>query len=291
MLVQEFSEWLSSRHSYSTLTVSAYVRDIRMYLSFLSEQYDCTPEQATRPVIRTYLAILLEKGAEKSTVNRKVASLKVFYNFLNESKILPENPVRNIKTPKITRKLPQFFSESEMSKMLDGKTDSLDFTSLRKKLIMELLYGTGVRVSELTGLKISDVFIDDSLIRVTGKGNKERYIPYPQTLKKLLETYLELRNKKGAKTLTLLITEKGNPVYRQMIYRMVRQTAGQVSTLQKRSPHVLRHTYATHLLNRGADLNAVKELLGHSSLAATEKYTHTTFEHLKKIHKKNHPRG
>ncbi len=291
MLVREFKEWLSTRHSYSDHSIEAYVRDVSLFLVFLEEEYEGLPAtEVTRPIVRTYLAGLLRDRSEKTTVSRKIASLRVFYNYMMQQHGLNENPARNIKPPKLAKKLPVFLSEKEAGALLSEMPDPKSFTAVRNRLVLELLYGTGIRVTELTSLKQKDVFPSDGLIRVLGKGGKERYVPFPRPVKQLLEAYMHMHPQTNSSA-PLLVTETGRPVYRQLVYRLVRQATGEVTTLQKRSPHVLRHTFATHLLNSGADLNAVKELLGHSSLAATEKYTHTTFEHLKKIHRKTHPRG
>jgi integrase/recombinase XerC len=206
--------------------------------------------------------------------------------------VVENNPAVNIPLPKIRKKLPNFVEENNLHRLFDDGFFSDDFCGIRDKLIVYLLYGTGVRLAELRGLKEGDFNKKEYLIRVIGKRNKERIIPYPRSVNNLLELYIETRNKEvGSKTGQLLVTDKGKPVYDKLIYRVVKNNLSKVTSLEKRSPHVLRHSYATHLLNKGADLNAVKELLGHSNLAATQVYTHTTFEKLHDIYKQAHPRG
>ena len=210
---------------------------------------------------------------------------------MKEQKV-ESNPALNLPLPKIRKKLPNFVEENNLHRLLDDGFFTNDFKGIRNKLIISLLYGTGMRLAELLNVKDSDFDTKGYLVKVLGKRQKERIIPYPRSINNILEEYLEIRNKTiGLLPGHLLLTEKGKPVYEKLIYRVVKSNLDKVTSLEKKSPHVLRHTYATHLLNKGADLNAVKELLGHSSLAATQVYTHTTFEKLQNIYKQAHPRG
>jgi integrase/recombinase XerC len=206
--------------------------------------------------------------------------------------LVEKNPAVNIPLPKIRKKLPSFVDENNLNRLLDDGFFSDNFKGIRDKLIISLLYGTGIRLAELMTLKDADINTNEFLIKVLGKRQKERIIPYPRSINSLLLQYIETRNSEiGFKPERLLVTEKGKPVYEKLIYRVVKNNLEKVTSLEKKSPHVLRHSYATHLLNKGADLNAVKELLGHSNLAATQVYTHTTFEKLHDIYKQAHPRG
>jgi integrase/recombinase XerC len=206
--------------------------------------------------------------------------------------IVDENPAKGLSLPKIRKKLPLFVEEDKLNQLLDNGFFGKDFKGTRDKLIITLFYGTGIRLSELIGLKETDVDIKKCVIKVLGKRNKERIVPYPASINHLIEQYIILKNNVTCEsTDAFLITEKGKPVYEKLVYRIVKQNLSKVTLLEKKSPHILRHTYATHLLNNGADLNAIKELLGHSNLAATQIYTHTTFKKLHEIYKQAHPRG
>jgi integrase/recombinase XerC len=209
-----------------------------------------------------------------------------------KEQIVDNTPATNIALPKIRKKLPNFVEEPNLHHLLDDGFFSDNFVGIRDKLIITLLYGTGIRLSELLLLKDNDFETKTCLIKVFGKRKKERIIPYPASINQLLEHYINIRNAEiNVKTKQLLVTETGKPVYEKLVYRVVNNNLAKVTLLEKKSPHVLRHTYATHLLNKGADLNAVKELLGHSNLAATQVYTHTSFERLHDIYKQAHPRG
>ena len=209
-----------------------------------------------------------------------------------KEQIVENNPAENLILPKIRKKLPYFVDANSLHHLLDDGYFSNDFKGFRDKLILSLLYGTGMRLAELMILKDSDFNRNEHLVRVLGKRKKERIIPYPEEINNLLDVYINARNENVLReTDRLLVTEKGKPIYEKLIYRVTTNALGQVTKLEKRSPHVLRHTYATHLLNNGADLNVVKELLGHANLSATQVYTHTTFEKLHDIYKQAHPRG
>jgi len=243
-------------------------------------------------LIRNWIVLLMEKELSARSVNRKITTLKSFFKFLLKEQIVENNPVIHLALPKIRKKLPNFVEEKNLHHLLDDGFFSNDFSGIRDKLIITLLYGTGIRLSELLLLKDGDFDTKMCFIKVFGKRKKERIIPYPTSINQLFEQYINVRNTAvGFKTERLLVTEKGKPVYEKLIYRIVKNNLSKVTLLEKKSPHVLRHTYATHLLNKGADLNAVKELLGHSNLAATQVYTHTTFERLHDIYKQAHPRG
>lgn len=205
---------------------------------------------------------------------------------------MTKNPTELVMVPRVGKKLPKFVQEPEMDRLLDNPYFTHDFTGCRDKAIVSLFYGTGMRLSELKGITMFDLNKSERMVKVVGKRNKERLIPYPKEVSVDLDNYLSVRNELfGSTNGFLFLTDKGDQLYDKLLYRIVRKYLSLVTTMEKRSPHILRHSYATHLLNRGADLNAIKELLGHASLAATQVYTHTTFEKLKKIYKQAHPRA
>jgi integrase/recombinase XerC len=243
-------------------------------------------------LVRSWVVVLMEQQLTPRSVNRKVTTVKAFFKYLMKEHLVENNPAINLPLPKIRKKLPTFVDENSLNRLLDDGFFLDDFKGIRDKLIISLLYGTGIRLAELMTLKDVDINFNEFLIKVLGKRQKERVIPYPRSLNGLFLQYIDARNTEiGFKPERLLVTEKGKPVYEKLIYRVVKSNLEKVTSLEKKSPHVLRHSYATHLLNKGADLNAVKELLGHSNLAATQVYTHTTFEKLHDIYKQAHPRG
>ncbi|NQU51558.1 MAG: tyrosine-type recombinase/integrase [Bacteroidetes bacterium] len=290
---ESFIGYLKYEKRYSPHTVVAYRNDLDQFVLYITETVgEFSVNTVDSKLVRTWVVSLMEQQLSARSVNRKVTAVKSFYKFLMKEHVVESNPATNIPLPKIRKKLPNFVGEDNLNRLLDDGFFSEDFKGIRDKLIILLLYGTGVRLAELLLLKDSDFDKKGYLIRVLGKGQKERVIPYPRSINILLDLYVDIRNEiVGYKTERLLVTEKGKPVYEKLIYRVVTNNLAKVTSLEKRSPHVLRHTYATHLLNKGADLNAVKELLGHSNLAATQVYTHTTFEKLHDIYKQAHPRG
>jgi integrase/recombinase XerC len=290
---ESFIGYLKYEKRYSAHTVVAYRKDLDQFVLFVTEKVgEFNVKEIGSKQVRNWVVGLMEQKLSPRSVNRKVTTIKSFFKYLMREHIVEDNPAINIPLPKIRKKLPNFVGEEALSKLLDDGFFTDDFKGVRDKLIVTLLYGTGIRLSELLGLKETDFDKKGYLIRVLGKRQKERVIPYPRSINNLLDLYVDIRNKSvGIETESLLVTEKGEPVYEKLIYRVVKDNLAKVTSLEKRSPHVLRHTYATHLLNRGADLNAVKELLGHSNLAATQVYTHTTFERLHDIYKLSHPRG
>lgn len=290
---ESFFNYLKFERRSSSHTVVAYKIDLDQFVQFCTEvigEFDVKKIDAK--LIRNWIVLLMEKKLSARSVNRKITTLKSFFKFLLKEQIVENNPVIHLALPKIRKKLPNFVEEKNLHHLLDNGFFLNDFKGIRDKLIITLLYGTGIRLAELLLLKDGDIDTKMGLIRVLGKRKKERIIPYPMSINQLLEQYIVKRNDTvGFTTDRLLVTETGKPVYEKLIYRVVQNNLAKVTLLEKKSPHVLRHTYATHLLNKGADLNAVKELLGHSNLAATQVYTHTTFERLHDIYKQAHPRG
>jgi integrase/recombinase XerC len=289
---ESFISYLSFEKRTSSHTVIAYKKDLEQFVTYCTEVGEFEFKQVDAKLIRSWVVHLMELKYTPRSVNRKVSTLKAFFRYLMKNDIVENNPAINIALPKIRKKLPNYVEENRLHQLFDNGYFPDDFTGIRDKLIILLLYGTGIRLGELLKLKESDFDMNGFLIKVTGKRQKERVIPYPRSINPLLQQYIETRNKeKGNVHDVLLVTDKGKPVYLKLVYRVVTRYLALVTSLEKKSPHVLRHSYATHLLNKGADLNAVKELLGHSNLSATEIYTHTTFEKLHTIYKQAHPRG
>jgi integrase/recombinase XerC len=291
---ESFINFLEYEKRYSTHTVTAYKNDLDQFVDYCTVVIgEFHVKEVSYDLVRGWLVHLMEQGVAPRSAHRKMTAVKSFYNYLMREGVVEKNPAQDQILPKIRKKLPSFVEEPGMSTLLDvGGVFSEDFEGLRDRLIVSLFYGTGMRLSELINLKDVDFDKKECLLRVLGKRQKERIIPYPREINKMLEEYVVARNNKFDFAVEwLFVTGKGKQVYEKLIYRVVKKNLGMVTTLEKKSPHVLRHTYATHLLNKGADLNAVKELLGHSNLAATQVYTHTTFEKLRDSYKQAHPRG
>lgn len=290
---ESFISYLKYEKRNSSHTVTAYKKDLDQFVQFCTERVgEFDVKRVDAKLVRSWIVSLMEQQYTPRSVNRKISTVKAYYRFLMKNEIVELNPAVNIPVPKIRKKLPNFVEENNLHHLLDDGFFTDDFTGIRDKLIITLLYGTGIRLAELMKLKERDFDTSGYLVKVFGKRQKERIIPYPRSINLLLQQYIEIRNREiGNSSEVLLVTDKGKPVYEKLIYRVVNRYLELVTSLEKKSPHVLRHSYATHLLNRGADLNAVKELLGHSNLSATQVYTHTTFEKLHNIYKQAHPRG
>ena len=291
--ISSFLKYLEFERRNSQHTITSYQCDLKQFCEFLSSEGIRSWNNVTSKIIRAWMVKMLNHGISARSVNRKIATLKTFYKFLMREGILDDNPTEKVITPKVPKKLPVFIKEGDMDLLLDEVSFGEGYEACRDKLIIDVFYFTGMRLSELTNLKISQVDMSGGIIKVLGKRNKERIVPITRELKLSIERYLEVRNEAfpAASGDVLFLTEKGLPAYTKLVYRVVNKYLKLVSTVRKKSPHVLRHTFATALLNRGADLNAIKEILGHSNLAATEVYTHNTFEKLNTIYKQAHPRA
>ena len=291
--ISSFLKYLEFERRNSQHTITSYRCDLKQFCEFLSGEGIESWNNVTSKVIRSWMVKMLDQGISARSVNRKIATLKTFYKFLMREGILEDNPIEKVITPKIPKKLPVFIKENDMDLLLDEVSFGEGYEACRDKLIIDIFYFTGMRLSELVGLKISRIDISGGVIKVLGKRNKERIVPITRELKLSIERYLDVRGEAFPNACgdVLFLTEKGLPAYSKLVYRIVNKYLKLVSTVNKKSPHVLRHTFATALLNRGADLNAIKEILGHSSLAATEVYTHNTFEKLNTIYKQAHPRA
>lgn len=294
MSLKAFSEYLSLEKNYSKHTVSAYIRDLEMFQEFLNGEHDSELiENVNYSEIRQWIVGLVNNGISNRTINRKVSSLNAYYKFLQKAQQIEINPLRKHKALKVGKKVQLPFSEDELKQVLEDSIEVKDFESARDKLIIELFYATGIRRIELVNMKLSDVDFNKKQIKVLGKRNKERYMPLLSSLVKPFDAYVDYRNglSKIKDREHLFLTKKGVKIYEMLVYRIINKYFSIASSKAKCSPHVLRHSFATHLLNEGADLNAVKELLGHTSLAATQVYTHNSISELKKVYAKTHPRN
>ena len=292
LFTQNYLDYLLLEKRYSSHTVKAYRTDLRIFESYLKETYSISVDKANHAMIRSWLVEELNKGNSARTVNRKITTLKSFYKYLVKEQKIKQNPTLKISYSKTSKKLPQFVGLTDMNELLDKLKFKENFSGFRDKLIIEVFYSTGIRLSELINIKLTDVDCLKSQIKVLGKRNKERIIPLTIELQKSIEGYLILRNKQNAIDRPyLFLTDSGKKLNPSMVYRKVNKILNDVTTLEKKSPHVLRHTFATHMLNNGADLNIIKELLGHASLSATEVYTHNSIDKLKEIFNNAHPRA
>lgn len=293
MLTDSFLDSLRYERNYSEKTVLAYGEDISQLREFAQEEIgDFNPAEVTPELIREWIVSLMDKGYASTSVNRKLSSLRSFYKFLLKKKVVLVDPLRKITGPKNKKPLPSFLKENEMNRLLDDTDFGEGFEGCRDHLIIEMFYATGIRLSELIGLDDKDVDFSASLLKVTGKRNKQRLIPFGDELKEGMLEYVNVRNEQVLESGgAFFVRKNGERLYKNLVYNLVKRNLSKVVTLKKRSPHVLRHTFATTMLNNEAELGAVKELLGHSSLATTEIYTHTTFEELKKVYKQAHPRA
>ena len=292
MSIHSFKDFLSLEKKYAANTVLAYRKDIEVFQSFLEQDYGVSELKTVNyNQIRRWITILVDQGLSKRSINRKISSLNTYYKFLIKTAQLKTSPLAKHKALKIQKKVHIPFSENEIAAVLNTPSDG-HFEATRNSLIIELLYSTGMRRTELIHLKVRDVDFDQHQLKVLGKRNKERYIPMLKSVKESLKTYINLRDQLEIiqDKEILFLTQKGVKLYGTLVYRIVKNYFEAISSKVKKSPHILRHSFATHLLNNGADLNAVKELLGHSSLAATQVYTHNNIAELKKVYAKSHPR-
>ena len=295
MYIDQFADYLRLERNYSPKTVASYRRDLVLFRQFLTEtDAELNLLTADRDVVRLWVVEMMDKGEKSTTVNRKLSTLRSFYRFLRMKGITDHSPVQGIKGPKNKKPLPQFVKESDMDKLLDDADINLGegFMGIRNRTVIAVLYETGMRMAELIGLDDRDIDFGTRTIKVTGKRDKQRFIPFGKELELRLRDYLEARTKAfGEKEGAFFVNQKGERIPRHQVYLLVKDALGKVSDVSKKSPHVLRHTFATSMLNHDAELGAVKELLGHNSLQTTEIYVHTTFQELKEIYKQAHPRA
>ena len=293
-MIQPFIDHLKFEKRYSVHTIRSYQDDLEGFLSFLREQFgELGLKEITPAVVRTWLAALKDEGMSSRSVNRKISTLRSFYKYQLRLGVVEQSPMAAIIAPKVSKRLPVFVEQGDMAELFDEVRFPEDWEGLTDRLILAILYHTGMRLSELVNLREGQADEAARTFKVLGKGNKERVIPVSPGLMRMVEEYKRLKREQleDADGEFLLVGSKGRKLYPKYIYRTVREYLAQVTTIDKKSPHVLRHTFATHLMNAGAELNSVKELLGHASLAATQVYTHNTIEKLKDIYKKAHPKA
>lgn len=293
MLIDSFLDYLRFERNYSEKTIISYRIDLSQFEDFVKKiDEELTIETVDSDLIRMWEVSLMEQSYTTTSVNRKLSSLRSFFKFLLIKGKITVDPTRKIVGPKNKKPLPSFLKESEMDKLLDETDFGKGFAGKRDKMIIEMFYATGMRLSELIGLNDVDVNFSASVIKVTGKRNKQRLIPFGEELRGSMIAYINVRDEAlPGKAEAFFVKENGQRLYSGKVYNLVKKHLSKVVTLKKRSPHVLRHTFATTMLNNDAKLSVVKEILGHSSLSATEVYTHTTFEELKKVYKQAHPRA
>ncbi len=292
-LTDSFLDYLQYERNYSEETIKSYREDLRQFEEFAREEIgDSAPSEVKAELVREWIVSLMDRGYTSTSINRKLSSLRSFYKFLLRKGEVVVNPLQKIAGPKNKKPLPAFLRESDMDRLLDEVDFGEGFKGCRDHMIIEMFYATGVRLSELIGLDNKDVDFSSSLIKVTGKRNKQRLIPFGEELKIAMTEYVDVRNEAvPVRTDAFFVRENGERLSRSIVENLVKRNLSKVVTLKKRSPHVLRHTFATTMLNHDAELGAIKELLGHESLATTEVYTHTTFEELKKVYNLAHPRA
>ncbi len=289
-----FRNYLSLEKNYSDHTVRAYLRDLEAFAAYLEDAHgELNLQEVPYTLIRSWVIRLMEEGISNRSINRKISSLKAYYNYLQRKGKIEANPLAGHKPLKTARKVEVPFSKEEMQRLFDQWPVDAEFEDLRDRLVVELLYTTGMRRAELIGLEVSDADLPSKTLRVTGKRNKQRILPLLPGVALRLERYIRAREQEfpGLEHPYLFLTSAGNKLYETLVYRIINGYLSKVSAKAKRSPHILRHTFATHMLNQGADMNSVKELLGHSSLASTQVYTHNSIAELKRIHGDAHPRN
>lgn len=295
LYAERFISYLASEKHYSAHTLTAYSNDLSQFFDFIYNTYSITEiTDLNHQVVRSWLAHLIQHNLTARAVNRKLSTLKSFFRFLIQNDMIRKNPMQKVIAPKTSRKLPAFIEATKINQLLDSDVFNDDFSGIRDWLAIEMLYASGMRVSELVSLKCRDLDLKSMTFRVTGKRNKQRLIPFMPVLLKLINQYLEVRERLHGKIQPddfFIITNKGKAVYPRLLYNIVHYNLQFVTTQIKKSPHVLRHSFATGMLNNGADLNAIKELLGHANLAATQVYTHNTIDRIKRIYHQTHPKA
>jgi integrase/recombinase XerC len=297
--IQQFINYLNYEKHFSSHTIQGYQNDLNQFSSFIVQQFEIeSPNSISHQHIRTWLVDLMNNNIEPRSIARKLSALRSYFKYLIKEELITTNPVSKVQAPKVAKKLPSFIEEQNLNILFDQKVNNNqeefftnDFEGQRNRLILLLFYTCGVRLSELIELKTSDFDTYRQTIKVLGKRNKERIIPITKELNLGIQKYIITKTQLGLNNEQLFALSSNNKMYPKAVYNIVKRFLSMVTTIDKKSPHVLRHTFATHLLNKGADLNAIKELLGHASLAATQVYTHNSIERLKNIHKTRHPRA
>lgn len=294
MLIEDFQDYLGHERNYSERTINEYRTDLGQFQKFfLTKDEMLEWETVDADVVRQWIVQLMDSGYSSTSVNRKLSSLRSFFKFLLRREKVKVNPMAKIQGPKNKKPLPYFVKEADMDRLLDDTDFGEGFSACRDKMIIDTFYATGMRLSELVGMNDGDVDFSADRMKVIGKRNKQRFIPFGEELRRSLLEYIDMRNSQFCTRLTdaLFVSDKGGRISKEEVGKLVKRCLSKVVSMKKRSPHVLRHSFATSMLNNHAELNVVKELLGHASLAATQIYTHTTFEELKEVYKLAHPRA
>ncbi len=294
--IQSFLNYIRYERQYAQHTIQAYTTDLNQFQTFLNLQYDIDDlETVQPPFIRSWMIQLMNDKCIASTIHRKISTLQSFYKFLQQNGIIIDNPTESVILPKKVKSKPKYINEQQLDQLFGHIEFGDDYKGIRDRLILDVLYSTGMRKGELINLEISDIYFNQLVISVLGKGSKERLIPINWTLANSIKEYLIIRNKnfniENTKNDSLFLTQKGKTLYPKAVYNIVNKYLSQVTTAENKNPHALRHSFATHLLANGADLKAIQDLLGHSSLAATQMYTHNSLKKLKSTYKKAHPKG
>ncbi|MBN2633735.1 MAG: tyrosine-type recombinase/integrase [Bacteroidales bacterium] len=292
---ESFLKYLQTEKRYSPHTVRSYGNDLDQFFSFLIQnEMSSDASEINSHHIRSWIVNMIDNQIKPVSVHRKISCLRVFFKWLRKERLISGDPLEKIVLPKRSRRLPVFVPENDLEKLLDENYFGDDFRGIRNRTVVEMLYLTGIRRAELTALRTADIDLAEQVIKVTGKRNKQRMIPLTGPFTVRLREYMKAREgfSEGKEQVDwLFVSDRGNKLYDKFVYNLVRKYLSMVSTIEKKSPHILRHTFATHMLNRGASLNAIKEFLGHANLSATQVYTHNTFDKLKKIYKQAHPRA
>jgi len=292
MQLDKFIQYLEFEKRLSKHTMIAYQTDLQQFYDFAKKEYELDQvNHFNHQIIRTWIVYLIESGISARSINRKVTTLKTYFRFLIREGEVEQNPMLKVMPPKTSKKLSVFVGEKSMNRLLNQVEFADGIEGIRDSLVLELFYSTGMRLSELINIKICDIDLLNKQLKVLGKRNKERLIPFGSQLKNAFKNYIQAKGEQDNDEEFLFVTKEGKKLYEKLVYRLVNKHLSMVTTVDKKSPHVLRHTFATHMLNNGADLNAIKEILGHSNLAATQVYTHNSFEKLKSMYKQAHPRA
>ncbi|MCB0607688.1 MAG: tyrosine-type recombinase/integrase [Lewinella sp.] len=292
--VERFIQYLQFEKRSSSHTVDAYRTDLEQFGRFLAETYQLESiDEVTHFYIRSWVVSMMDAGMNPSSVRRKLSTLKSYFRFLLQRKVIGKNPMRQVTLPKTAKRLPVVTQAKDLENLLDNTAFPEDYNGWRDRLVLEMLYGLGLRRSELIRLHLPDIDWKGRLVKITGKGNKQRLVPFGPSLQRLLEGYMAARSAEFPQSANpcVFLTEKGEPMYPKLVYNIVKRYLSILPALEKRSPHVLRHSFATHLSENGADLNAIKGLLGHANLAATQVYTHNSIEKLKQVYRQAHPKA
>jgi len=288
MHITDFQKYIDSEKRFSVHTVTSYTTDLNQFILFLSQEYNIDNiTEVSFQIVRSWISSLLEKGLAPRSVNRKISTLKTYFNFLLKTGVILESPMQKVISPKTSKRLPVYIEQDKMNALLNKEMFEETFEGERDRMILALFYATGIRLSELVNLKLQDIDSINNQIKVLGKRNKERIIPLSKNTIEFLVKFIQ----KNTVSQYLFTSFDGKKLYPKKVYRIVKKHIGMISSKDKRSPHVLRHTFATHMLNNGADINAIKELLGHANLSATQIYTHNTIDKLKNVYKQAHPRA